>query len=105
MHNYCPENKRKANQNLDLSFFVGTINAMNNRRGRPSKGSDQAKADYLEVRLEVAAKKAFREAAKLSGLALSEWVRQRLRRAARTELEDAGRQVAFLSIRDELGCM
>jgi hypothetical protein len=69
---------------------------MARKRGRPVVSADKAKADYLEVRLEVAEKASFREAADLAGLPLSSWVRERLRRAARKELEEAGRAVAFL---------
>lgn len=69
---------------------------MAKKRGRPPVGSDKAKADYLEVRLEVAEKQAFKEAANLAGLALSAWVRERLRRAAREELKKADKPVAFL---------
>jgi hypothetical protein len=39
---------------------------------------------------------AFRVAADLAGLALSAWVRERLRLAARRELEEAGKSVPFL---------
>ena len=50
----------------------------------------------LEVRLEEAEKRAFKNAADLAGLPMSTWVRERLRRAAREELEGAGMPVAFL---------
>ena len=39
----------------------------------------------------------FQDAADLDGKKLSEWIRDRLRRLSREELEDAGRTVAFLS--------
>jgi hypothetical protein len=67
------------------------------RRGRPPKGSDRIRGDYLEVRLEAAEKHAFKDAAEIAGLDLSAWVRERLRRAARLELEEADRSVAFLT--------
>jgi hypothetical protein len=66
------------------------------RRGRPPKGSDRIKADYVEVRCEAGEKQAFRDAAELAGLDMSAWVRERLRSAARKELEGADRPVAFL---------
>jgi uncharacterized protein (DUF1778 family) len=69
---------------------------MARKRGRPRVGPGKAKADYLEVRLEVAEKEAFKEAADIAGLALSAWVRERLRKAARRELEESGRLVPFL---------
>ena len=66
------------------------------RRGRPPKGSDKIRGDYLEIRVDSMEKQAFRDAAEIAGLDLSAWVRERLRRIARDELEDAGRPVAFL---------
>jgi predicted HicB family RNase H-like nuclease len=69
---------------------------MQKRRGRPPVPPAKTKADYLEVRLEEAEKRAFAEAADLAGLSLSAWVRERLRTNARKELHQAGRAVAFL---------
>lgn len=69
---------------------------MEKRRGRPPVAPGKTKAEYLEVRLENAEKQAFKDAADLAGLALSAWVRERLRTAARRELEDAGKPIAFL---------
>jgi hypothetical protein len=51
----------------------------------------------MEVRRDALEKQAFKDAADLSGLALSAWVRERLRRAARQELEEAGQPVAFVT--------
>jgi len=67
------------------------------KRGRPPKGSDSLKAEYLDIRLLVAEKQAFRDAADLAGLDLSAWVRERLRMLARKELEAAGQPVAFMA--------
>ncbi len=67
------------------------------RNGRPVRS--QTRDEYLEVRLDAAEKQAFKEAAGLSGLAMSAWVRERLRKAARQELEEAGRDVTFLAKR------
>src|ERR1700757_5007489 len=64
---------------------------MARKRGRPPVDPDKAKAEYLDVRLEVAEKEAFKEAADLAGLALSAWVRERLRLAARDEMQKGGR--------------
>jgi hypothetical protein len=69
---------------------------MGKKRGRPPVAPGKSKAEYLEVRLESSEKEAFKEAAELAGLALSAWVRERLRLAARKELEEAGRSAAFL---------
>jgi uncharacterized protein (DUF1778 family) len=66
------------------------------KRGRPKLPPDSIKQEYMELRLDTAEKRAFRDAANLAGMALSVWVRERLRKAARKELGDADRPVAFL---------
>jgi len=66
------------------------------KRGRPKADAKSAKTLHLDMRLGVADKKAFKDAAELAGLPLSAWIRERLRTAARKELEGAGRPVAFL---------
>jgi uncharacterized protein (DUF1778 family) len=53
------------------------------------------KTNTLQIRLQPDEKQAFEMAAKLSGLALSAWVRERLRRSAAAELESAGREIPF----------
>lgn len=79
-----------------MSRFSPYRIGMGKKRGRPSVEKDKAKLATLEVRLSEAEKEAFQEAAELSGLSLSSWVRERLRQVARTELEGASRIVAFL---------
>lgn len=54
------------------------------------------KTTTLQIRLNPKEKQAFEMAADFSGIPLSAWVRERLRRAARRELQDANRQVPFL---------
>lgn len=54
------------------------------------------KTELLQLRLNRDEKQAFQDAADLAGLPLSAWVRERLRKAARTELEGAGHKIAFL---------
>jgi uncharacterized protein (DUF1778 family) len=54
------------------------------------------KTELLKARATKIEKQAFQEAAELAGLPLSAWVRERLRRAARIELEDAGRRIPFV---------
>ena len=66
------------------------------KTGRPKKQPSAVKADYIEVRCEQAEKDAFRAAAEAAGLPLSGWIRERLRRIARKELEDIDMPVAFL---------
>jgi uncharacterized protein (DUF1778 family) len=60
----------------------------------PKEGN---RTERVELRLEPREKEAFLLAAEGSGLSLSSWIRERLRRAARRELEEAGRKVAFLN--------
>ncbi|MDB5292010.1 MAG: hypothetical protein JWL69_3251 [Phycisphaerales bacterium] len=66
------------------------------KAGRPKSAPGKAKDDYLELRLDTAEKQAFKDAADLAGMALSVWVRERLRKVAKKELEDAEKPVAFL---------
>lgn len=66
-----------------------------NKSGRPKKDELQLRSEYLEVRLGRDEKRAFQEAATISGLALSSWVRERLRRIAAQELSDANMPIAF----------
>jgi len=48
------------------------------------------------LRLVIAERRAFDVAAKLAGLELSQWMRERLRRVAIVELREHGRDVPFL---------
>ena len=51
------------------------------------------RTESLELRVEPIEKKAFQEAAKLSGLPLSAWARMHLRRIAIREFEEAGKRL------------
>ena len=53
--------------------------------------------DYaLQVRLSAAEKQTLHAAAKVAGTSTSAWVRDRLRRVAREELQGSGLKVPFL---------
>ena len=65
-------------------------------RGRPLKEQDQLRNESLLVRLETDEKEAFKDAAALAGISLSSWMRERLRRIAIRELQEASRPIAFL---------
>ena len=65
-------------------------------RGRPRKGSDQIKSESVLLRMETREKQGFADAAELAGIPLAVWMRERLRKAAAKELEEAGREAAFL---------
>lgn len=54
------------------------------------------KQELLQVRVDSEEKEAFADAAELAGIALSAWVRERLRQNATRELETASRPVPFL---------
>jgi uncharacterized protein (DUF1778 family) len=54
------------------------------------------KTANMQIRLTQPEKEAFEKAADLSGIALSSWVRERLRRAAIIELREAGLAIPFL---------
>jgi hypothetical protein len=56
-----------------------------------------AKDDAFLIRLSEAEKSAFKDAARLAGIGLSTWARERLRLAAIRELETAAKPIAFLN--------
>jgi uncharacterized protein (DUF1778 family) len=66
------------------------------KAGRPKKKPELVKTEYIEMRVEKSEKDTFRAAADAAGLPLSGWIRQRLRRDAKKELEDLNLPVAFL---------
>ena len=66
------------------------------RIGRPKKNRDESKGELLQVRLEPREKQGFSDAAGLAGLALSAWVRERLRLVARQELQGMGKPIPFI---------
>jgi uncharacterized protein (DUF1778 family) len=69
---------------------------MTKPRGRPPKKKDDSKTRYLQVRVTDPEKTAFDAAANLAGLDMSAWVRERLRLAARNELQEYGKPVSFI---------
>jgi hypothetical protein len=69
---------------------------MKGKPGRPH--SRTPKQEYLELRLLQSEKEAFKQCAELSGIPMSAWVRERLRRSAVRELEEAGLSIPFLKL-------
>jgi hypothetical protein len=69
------------------------------RRGRPPKGSADVKSESILLRLDRGEKRGFAHAARLAGIPLSAWIRERLRRVARNELEEANVTIPFLPAR------
>lgn len=83
---------------LICTFFVRTISFMKNtpKRGRPRKEANLALAERVHLRITQGEKQGFQEAAHLSGLEMSAWIRERLRMIAAKELLKAGQAVPFL---------
>ena len=61
-----------------------------------------ARDDAILIRLSTAEKTAFKESARLSGLGVSAWARERLRLASIRELEAAARPIAFLNEEEDV---
>lgn len=61
-----------------------------------------AKSESIKLRLEPEEKEAFQQAAEIAGIALSAWIRERLRRSARVELQDVGRKIPFFRKEKEM---
>lgn len=61
-----------------------------------NRGRTKRLDEYIEIRVEASEKKTFKDAANLAGIPLAAWIRERLRRAAVKELEEAAIPVAFL---------
>jgi hypothetical protein len=55
-----------------------------------------AKTEFVKIRLSDAEKRGFEKAADRAGISLSAWMRERLRRAAIRELEDASLPIPFI---------
>lgn len=72
------------------------MNTAKKRRGRPRKGSGEAKSESLLLRLEPGEKQAFGDAARVAGVPLTVWIRERCRKVALRELTDAGLPVGFV---------
>jgi uncharacterized protein (DUF1778 family) len=71
---------------------------MGKKRGAPKKAASQAKKALIQLRINDAEKAGFQAAADLDGMKLSEWIRHRLRRVSREELEAHGQTVPFLPL-------
>jgi hypothetical protein len=54
------------------------------------------KTELIKVRLTFPERDGFQQAAELAGLTLSAWARERLRRAAIRELEEASKPIPFI---------
>jgi predicted HicB family RNase H-like nuclease len=66
------------------------------RPGRPK--STKPKTELFNLRLTDEEKQAFSMCATLSGIPMAAWVRERLRKAAIRDLEEAGQKIPFLRV-------
>ena len=57
-------------------------------RGRPVKSPDERKAVLIAFRTEDAEKADYERAAEAAGVGLSDWIRERLKRATQRELRE-----------------
>lgn len=64
--------------------------------GAPKKSPDKARSVLMQFRVTPPEQQTIQAAADLDGKKLSEWIRDRLRRLSREELEREGRAVPFL---------
>lgn len=81
---------------LDFCVFYLYIYSMKTRpRGRPRQ--TDPRNDRIAIVSTSSEKRAFQDAADLAGVSLSTWIRERLRKSAIKELEDAAIPIAFLS--------
>lgn len=68
---------------------------MGKKRGRPKKKAAARRSVLLQVRLQPVESEVFEGAATLCGQAVSVWVRDVLRRAAREKFRESGRADPF----------
>ena len=80
-----------------MYFFCCYDVGMDKRMGKPPKDPNRKRDLFLQVRVVDAEKRTFQAAAELAGLDVSGWVRERLRDAARRELEAAGLPVPLIN--------
>jgi uncharacterized protein (DUF1778 family) len=59
------------------------------QRGRPPKPSDESLSERIDIRVTTAEKVDLAQAAESAGMTLSQWMRDRLRAAARREVRRA----------------
>ena len=64
------------------------------KQGRPKK--ENPLDEYIELRVTEPENQAFRDAAERAGIPMATWARERLRKVAIRELENADLPVAFL---------
>ena len=74
------------------------MDAIKRKRGRPPKNSGDVKSESILLRLDGGEKQGFAQAARIAGLPLSAWMRERLRKAARSELKQADLAVPFMQV-------
>ncbi len=69
---------------------------MKKKRGRPPGTTKSARDKLVQLRVDAREIQGFMDAANLSGLSVSAWARERLRKTCREELEQAKMVVPFI---------
>ncbi len=78
-----------------MCTFCGYISNMT-ETGRPK--AKKPKTEFFKLKMTDEEKQAFSQCASLCGIPTAAWVRERLRKAAIRDLEEAGLKIPFLSI-------
>ena len=92
----CTHEKTTVNAAGVDAWSACGYNVSMSKTGRPIKSSSESKSETVKFRLDNREKQAFEDAARLAGIDLSAWIRERLRKSARRELEDAGLPISFI---------
>ena len=88
--NYCTTHIRRGNP-CRWNFLLYNPGMERTGPGRPPKPPDERLAARIDVRADGADRQAFERAAEKAGLKLSDWIRDRLRAAAKRELGKSAR--------------
>ena len=91
---YCTYNKDTSQASISVNVHLSWYNKLMEKRGRPPK--ENTLDQYLEIRIGSLEKQSFKDAAEFAGIPLSAWARERLRRAALRELQEASLPIAFM---------
>lgn len=74
---------------LDFQNFVDTIHFMKRKPGRPARDPEGIASKLFPIRLTDTEKSEYERAAVRAGVSVSEWIRERLNRAAKREAKIA----------------
>ena len=97
-HAIARRTKRNGLDGNIFQIYNRRMASSNKRRGRPKQSAGTAKSASVLLRLDSQEVQAFFQAANLAGVPRAVWMRERLRIAARQELENAGQPVPFIPV-------